>query len=67
MFENEHQQLGNLVSMGFSTKETRKNQKKPKKTQKHGNLETHVRFSGNLPAGSRKLSLDKSIPDLTLY
>jgi hypothetical protein len=53
--------------MGFSTKETRKKQKKQKKTQKHGNLETHVHFSGNPPAGSRKLSLDKSIPDLTLY
>jgi Tfp pilus assembly protein PilP len=30
-----------LVSSGFSTQETRKNRKKPEKTRKRRNMETH--------------------------
>jgi len=43
------------------------NQKKPKKTLKRGNMETHVCFPGNLPAGSCQVKPSEVNPDLTLY
>ena len=47
-----HKQFG---FQGFLTQENPKKPEKQKKTLKHGNLETHVCFSGNLPAGSHQV------------
>jgi len=52
---------------GFQGFLNRENQKKPKKTLKHGNMETHVCFPGNLPAGCCQVKPSEVNPDLTLY
>ena len=63
-FFNQYDKMDQIIltsvikQFGFQRFLNQENMKKPekqKKTLKHGNLETHVCFSGNLPAGSHQV------------